>query len=109
MYRSKQRNKFLKTRTKISRKAYVKYRNHCVSLFREEKLAFYNNLNLITDNKNYGNRLNLFSRTNSINNNMLIENNKIVSDKQLSEVMNTFFSDVINRVRYRLRLTHGTL
>ena len=52
MYRSKLRNKFLKTRTEISRKAYVNHRNHCVSLFREVKIKFYNNLNinLITDN-----------------------------------------------------------
>ena len=31
MYRSQLRNKFLKTRTEISRKAYVKHRNRCVS------------------------------------------------------------------------------
>ena len=52
MYRSKLRNKFLKTRTEISRKAYAKHRNHCVSMFQEEKIKFNNylNLNLITDN-----------------------------------------------------------
>ena len=56
MYRSKLRNKFLKTRTEISRKAYVKHRNHCVSLFREENITFYNKCLL----KKSGN---LFSQT----------------------------------------------
>ena len=62
-YRSRLRNKFLKSRTETSRNAYAKHRNYYVGLFQEEKIKIYNNLNLnlITDNKNCGNRLNLFS------------------------------------------------
>ena len=103
MYRSKLRNKFLKTRTEISRKANVNHRNHCNSLFREEKIKFYNNLNinLITDNKKLWKQVKPFfsDKTPSNNNIMLIENNEIVSDaKKCAEVMNNFFSE---RVRYR--------
>ena len=40
---------------KFLEKHNVKHRNHCVSLYREEKIKIFNNLNLITDNKNSGN------------------------------------------------------
>ena len=78
----------------------MKHRNHCVSLFREEKIKFYNNLNLITDNKKFWKHVKPFlSDKNPSNNNItLIENNEIVSDKKCAEVMNNFFSDVVKEL-----------
>ena len=55
MTRSRQRNKFLKTKTDANRKAYNKQRNYRVSLFRREKKCFFNNLEKkkIVDNKHF--------------------------------------------------------
>ena len=55
MVRSKLRNKFLKLKTNESRNAYKRQRNYCVSLLREVKKTFYENLNpnLISDNKTF--------------------------------------------------------
>ena len=54
MKRSRLRNKFLKTKSDIDRKAYNKQRDLCVSLIRREKKNFFNNISIrdITDNKN---------------------------------------------------------
>lgn len=103
MYRSKLRNKFLKTRTEISRKEYIKHRNYCVTLFRKEKQKFYNNLDmkLITDNRKFWTQVKPFfsDKTPSNNSIMLIENNDIISDnKKCAEVMNNFFSDVVEHL-----------
>ena len=46
MKRSRLRNKFLKTRRDLNRKAYNKQRNYVVSLLRKEKNYFTVNLNL---------------------------------------------------------------
>ena len=51
--RARLQNKFLKSKTSESREAYKKQRNNCVSLLRETKRCFYENLNpkFISDNK----------------------------------------------------------
>ena len=53
MKRSRLRNKFLKTKSDIDRKAYNKQRDLCVSLIRREKKNFFDNISIrdITDNK----------------------------------------------------------
>ena len=55
MKRSRLRNKFLNTKNDIDRKAYNKQRNLCVSLIRQEKKNFFNNINThdITNNKTF--------------------------------------------------------
>ena len=55
MKRSRLRNKFLKTKSDIDRKAYTKQRNLCVNLIRSEKKTFYSNINMsdITENKSH--------------------------------------------------------
>ena len=45
MKRSRLRNKFLKAKSDIDRKAYNKQRNYVVSLLSNEKNNFYSNLN----------------------------------------------------------------
>ena len=55
MVRTRLRNKFLKSKTNESREAYKEQRNYCVSLLRETKRCFYENLNpeFISDNKKF--------------------------------------------------------
>ena len=55
MIRSRLRNKSIKTKTDVNRKAYNKQRNYFVSLFRIEKKSFFNNLDTknIVDNKRF--------------------------------------------------------
>ena len=49
MTRSCLRNKFLKTKADLNRKAYNKQKNYCVSLFCREKKSFFNNLDTKKD------------------------------------------------------------
>ena len=55
MKRSRLRNKFLNTKSDIDKKAYNKQRNLCVSLIRQEKKNFINNIRTrdITGNKTF--------------------------------------------------------
>ena len=64
MKRSRLRNKFLSDRTEISRKEYKKQRNFCVNLLKRAKKEHFANLdiNSISDKKNFGRLLNLFSQ-----------------------------------------------
>ena len=81
--------------------AFKKQRNYCVSLFQNKKIKFYNNLNInkITDSRKFWSQVKPFfpDKSASKNNIMLIESNEIISDdKECTEVMNNFFSDVEN-------------
>ena len=51
MVRSRLRNKFIKEKNALSRKAYKKQRNYCVKLIRENKINL--NVKNITDNKKF--------------------------------------------------------
>ena len=55
MYRSRLRNKFLKTRSNEDKKAYNTQRNYCLTLFRKAKKDYYNNLDHenVTDNETF--------------------------------------------------------
>ena len=65
MLRSKLQNKSRRLKTIEFREAYKRQRNICVSLIRDAKKNFYENLipKLITDNRKFLDRLSLFSRT----------------------------------------------
>ena len=65
MKRYRLRNQFLSTKSKIDRKTDKKQKNLCVSLIRQVKKEFFENLNVrdLTDNKNFGKQLRLFLRT----------------------------------------------
>ena len=89
--------------TMESRTKYKKQRNFCVSLLRKTKKKFYENLNpnLITDNKKFWKQVKpFFSDKTPLNNNIiLLEDNKIVSDNTAcAEILNTFFSDSVNKL-----------
>ena len=98
MVRSRLRNKFLKYKTSESRDAYKKQRNYCVTLLRETKISFYENLNpkFIIDNKKFWKQVKPFfsDKTPSTSKIILVDGGEIISDSAKSaEVMNNFFSD----------------
>ena len=99
MVRSRLRNKFIKCKTSESRDAYRKQRNYCVTLLRETKKRFYENLNpkFIRDNKKFWKQVKPFfsDKTPSISKIILVEGDEIISDStKCAELMNHFFSDV---------------
>ena len=59
MVRSRLRNKFLKSKTREIIEAYKKQGNYCVTLLRETKRSFYENLNLLVIIRNSGGKSNL--------------------------------------------------
>ena len=98
MVRSRLRNKYLKTKTIESRNMYKKQRNYCVTLLREAKNNYYENLNIkvITDNKRFWKHIKpFFTDKNPSNNNIILnEDSEIVSDSgKCAEIMNNFFSN----------------
>ena len=97
MVRTRLRNKFLKSKTNESREAYKKQRNYCVSLLRETKRCFYENLNpeFISDNKKFWMQVKpFFSDKTPPNSKIMLEGEEIISDSsKCAELVNNFFSD----------------
>ena len=84
MDRTRLRNKFLKSRSTESKLAYIKQRNYCVSLIRQTKRDYYNNLNNknFIDNKSFWKCVKPFltdknPRSNKIT---LVENESIIEE-----------------------------
>ena len=103
MVRSTLRNKYLKLKTKESQEAYKKQRNLRVSILRESKKSFYENLDVkfIKDNKTFWKHVKPFFLDKSSNNSniILVESNKIISDcSKCAEIMNNHFSGVVNKL-----------
>ena len=104
MHRSKLKNNFNKNPTEANKKIYNKQRNLCVSLLKKEKRKYYNNLdlNIFDDNKKLWQRIKpLFSdKQKALQNDIiLLENNKIVSDKEeIAEKMKTFFIETVDNL-----------
>ena len=84
MLRSKLRNKSRRLKTIEFKEAYKRQRNICVSLIRDTKKKFYENLNpkLITDNRKFWGQVKPFfsNKTPKCNNITLIEENEIIHD-----------------------------
>ena len=80
--RSKLRNKFLKSRSNKNREAYKKQRDLCVSLLRQNKKDYYENLDIksVTDNKmSWKTVVPLFSNKSKRSNKItLSENEKLI-------------------------------
>ena len=97
MVRTRLRNKFLKSKTNESREAYKKQRNYCISLLRETKRCFYENLNpeFISDNKKFWMQVKpFFSDKTPPNSKIMLVGEEIISDSsKCAELMNNFFSD----------------
>ena len=99
MKRSKLRNKYLRERTNEAKSLYNKQRNLCVSILRKNKRDYFGNLNnkIVTDNRKFWKTISpLFSeKAFHIECITLKESNKtIVSNVELAETFNTFFSKI---------------
>ena len=84
MVRSRLHNKYLKLKTCESRDEYKKQRIKCLTLLRETKKIFYENLNpnLISDNKRFWRQVASFFSDKTPTNSSItsVENNNIISD-----------------------------
>ena len=84
MVRSRLRNKFIKSKTREIREAYKKQRNYCVTLLRETKRSFYENLNpkFISDNKKFWRQVKPFISDKTPPNSkiILVDDNEIISN-----------------------------
>ena len=97
--RSRLRNKFLKLKTNESREAYKTQRNYRVSLLRQVKKNFYENLspNLITDNKMFWKQDKPFLPNTPSNNKItLSEGSEIISNPSTcAEILNNLYCDTV--------------
>ena len=108
MVRTRLRNKFLKSKTNESREAYKTQRNYCVSLLRETKRCFYENINpeFISDKKFVMQVKPFFSDKTPPTSKIILVGEEIISDSsKCAELMNNFFSDAainldIDRIEY---------
>ena len=100
MHRTSLRHKFLKSRSTEDRKAYNKQRNYCVSLIREIKKDYYNNLDYkkIIDSKSFWKHVKpLFTKKNVRSSKItLVENNSILENNDnTAESFNNFFTSAV--------------
>ena len=100
MVRSRLRNEFLKSKTIACRAAYKKQRNFCVSLIRDTKKQFYDNLDpkLITNSRKFWKQVKPFFSDKTPNhcNITLLEGTEIIKDNTAcAELLNNFFSDAV--------------
>ena len=84
MITTRLRNRFLKEPTPMNRLAYIKQRNYCVSLIRQNKKQYYGSLNVnhITDNENFWRvvKPNFSNKILGTNRVILRDGDKIISD-----------------------------
>ena len=73
MKRSRLRNKFLKNKSEVDKKNYVKQRNYCVFLLRRTKKGYYGNLDpkKVADNRIFWRTVKPFLSNKSIENKKL--------------------------------------
>ena len=86
MHRSKLKNRYHKFPKEVNKNSYKKYRNFCVSLLKNEKRNYYNNLDLkvIEDNKMFWRSIKpLFSGKSKQKTNItLVDNEKEITEKE---------------------------
>ena len=104
------RNRFLKDMPDANRVACNTQRNYCVSFVRKAKRSYYGNLDdkKIVENKTFWKTIKPYFKDKGINhgNITLVENEETVSDnKEISETLNKFFSEVVAN----LNLSHELL
>ena len=105
MFRSKLRNKYLKSKSKIDKQRYNKQRNYCVKLLRLKKQKYYESLDIskITDNKTFWKTTSpLFSKKDYSTNSRIthLKNGEILSEEsKLTDTFNKFFSNVVKKLK----------
>ena len=101
--RSKLRNKFLKSRSNKNREAYKKQRDLCVSLLRQNKKDYFENLDVksVTDNKmSWKTVVPLFSNKSKRSNKITLSENEklIINDQKCAEVFNNYFNSIVKEL-----------
>ena len=100
MTRTKLRNIFLQNRSEENKIRYKKQRNFCVSLLKETKKRYYENLNekSVVNNKLFWKNIKPFlsNKVSGKDEIHLLENNELVkTDLETAEILNDFFSNVV--------------
>jgi len=103
MKRSRLKQKFMKTKSDISKIAYKKQRNICVALVKKSKRTYFANLDTksIQDNKKFWKNVSpLFSnKIRSKPKITLIENEKIITNEnEIAETFNEYFSNIVKNL-----------
>ena len=100
MNRTRLRNVYLRNRSDENRKKYSKQQNYCVSLLRRTKRKYHSSLGekSVTENKKFWRTVKPFPSDQTLFNAKITlkEDGEISSDKEITHVRDTFFS---NRVR----------
>ena len=99
MRRSYLRNKYLKDRTTVNKQNYKRQRNLCVSILRQTKKDYYENIDEcnVIDNKKFWNSMKpLFSNKNNTKEKVVLkEGEKFINDeKEVAEIFNNFFGNI---------------
>ena len=101
MLRSKLRNQYLKCKSEEARARFKIQRNPCVTLLRENKRDYYENLDLGNDSKELWNTVKpvFGNKVTTRNNITLIENEKVVtSEIELAKIFNKYFVDIVPKL-----------
>ena len=101
MITTRLRNRFLKEPTPMNRLSYIKQRNYCVSLMRQNKKQYYGSLNVnhIMDNENFWRvvKPNFSNKILGTNRVILRDGGKIISDtEKVADTFNRFFVNIGN-------------
>ena len=125
MKRSRLRNKFLKAKSDIDRKACNKQHNLCVSLIRREKKNLSNNINTrdITDSKTFQKTVKpLFTdktqtkskftliekKVSGVGQEQVVSEKVISEDQAVAEVFNKFFSKIVPNLKIPTNQNYDT-
>ena len=98
MLKSKLQNQYLKCKSEEARARFKIQRNPCVTLLRENKRDYYENLDLGNDSKELWNTVKpvFGNKVTTRNNITLIENEKVVtSEIDLAKIFNKYFVDIV--------------
>ena len=97
MTRSRLTNKFLKMKSQECEQGYNKQRNLCVTMIRNAKKNYFNNLNVrnITDNKQFWKTVKPFFSSKVVNN----EEDKVASkDREVAETFKSYFETILENL-----------
>ena len=87
----------------MTKKAYSKQVNKCISLFRKTKKAYYPNLNVkdVVDNKKFWKATKSFfsDKSNNFENKSLIENDNLRTDDfEIAKTFNKYFQNLVTNL-----------
>ena len=113
MERTRSRNTFLKNTIVANKLAYTKQGNFCVSLLRKVKWEYFANLNEknITDNRKFWQTVKPFlpEKNKSREQITLVKNEEIISDDEVGNTLNKYFSNVGKNLKIQEKFVTDSL